>query len=206
MIITKIADGRGKKKHIHIDDEYAFTLNEDFLYTTSLSVGSDITQDEIDKIKSDYESYRTKHRAMDLLSRRSHSAKELEGKLMRKASKENARSAVEKMQQLGFIDDESFAVSYANELWTRKHFARSRIKRELLLKGVDSEIADKTVSELEGDERERIRELIDKKYLARMADEKGRNSLFSLLVRLGYAYSDIRCVMSEFKDIEFYED
>lgn len=204
MTVTKIADGRGKKKHIHIDDEYAFTLNEDFLLMTGVCVGSEFTQDGIDKIKSDYDAYRTKHRAMDLLSRRSHSAKELEGKLMRKTSRENARSAVEKMQELGFIDDEGFASAYANELWTRKHFARSRIKRELLLKGVDSEIAENAVSELEGDERERIRTLIEKKYMSRMADEKGRNSLFSLFVRLGYAYSDIRSVMSN--DIEFYED
>ena len=206
MTVTKIADGRGKKKHIHIDDEYAFTLNEDFLFMTSLSVGSEITQDEIDKIKSDYDAFCTKHRAMDLLSRRSHSAKELESKLMRKTSKENARSAVEKMQELGFIDDESFATSYANELWARKFFSRSRIKRELLFKGVDSEIADIAVAELDGDERERIRTLIEKKYMSRMMDEKGRNSLFSLLVRLGYSYSDIRSVMNEFKDIEFYED
>lgn len=206
MTVTKIADGRGKKKHIHIDDEYAFTLNEDFLFMTTLSVGSELTQDEIDKIKSDYDAFRTKHRAMDLLSRRSHSAKELEVKLMRKTSKENAQSAVEKMQELGFIDDESFAISYANELWTRKHFSRSRIRRELLLKGVDSEVADVAVAELDGDERERIRTLIDKKYLSRMSDEKGRNSLFSLLVRLGYSYSDIRSVMGEFKDLEFYED
>ena len=206
MTVTKIADGRGKKKHIHIDDEYAFTLNEDFLFMTPISVGSELTQDEIDKIKSDYDAFRTKHRAMDLLSRRSHSAKELEVKLMRKTSKENAQSAVEKMQELGFIDDESFAISYANELWTRKHFSRSRIRRELLLKGVDSEVADVAVAELDGDERERIRTLIDKKYLSRMSDEKGRNSLFSLLVRLGYSYSDIRSVMGEFKDLEFYED
>lgn len=206
MTVTKIADGRGKKKHIHIDDEYAFTINEDFLFMTTLSVGSELTQDEIDKIKSDYDAFRTKHRAMDLLSRRSHSAKELEVKLMRKTSKENAQSAVEKMQELGFIDDESFAISYANELWTRKYFSRSRIRRELLLKGVDSEIADIAVAELDGDERERIRTLIEKKYMQRMADEKGRNSLFSLLVRLGYSYSDIRSIMSEFKGLEFYED
>ncbi|MBR5773935.1 MAG: regulatory protein RecX, partial [Clostridia bacterium] len=129
-----------------------------------------------------------------------------EGKLMRKTSKENARSAVEKMEELGFIDDESYARTYAEELWTRRHFARSRIRHELLSKGVDREIADNVIAELDGDERERIRIVIEKKYLSRMATEKGRNTLFSLLVRLGYTYSDIRSVMNEFKDIEFYED
>lgn len=206
MTVTKIADGRGKKKHIHIDDEYAFTLNEDFLFMTSLTVGAELTQDEIDEIKSEYEAFCAKHRAMDLLSRRSHSAKELETKLMRRTSRENARSAVEKMEKLGFIDDESFARSYAYELWHRKYFSFSRIKRELSLKGIDREIADIVVSELDGDEHEHMRELIEKKYLSRMSDEKGRNSLFSLLVRLGYGYSDIRSVMNEFKDVKFYED
>lgn len=206
MTVTKIADGRSKKKHIHIDDEYAFTLNEDFLFMTGLSVGTELTQDEIDQIKFEYDAFCTKHRAMDLLSRRSHSAKELETKLMRKTSKENARMAVEKMEELGFIDDESFARSYASELWNRKYFSFSRIKRELLLKGVDRDIADIVISELDGDERERIRELVENKYLSRMNDEKGRNSLFSLLVRLGYNYSDIRSVMNEFKNVEFYED
>ena len=206
MTVTKITDGRGKKKHIHIDDEYAFTLNEDFLFMTNLSVGAELTQDEIDDIKSQYEAFCTKHRAMDLLSRRSHSAKELEAKLMRKTSRENALSAVEKMEELGFIDDESYARSYASELWNRKYFSLSRIKRELLLKGVDRDIAEAVIDELAGDECDRIRTLINKKYLSRMSSEKGRNSLFSLLVRLGYSYSDIRSVMNEFKDIEFYED
>ncbi len=206
MVVTKIADGRGKKKHIHLDDEYAFTINEDFLFMTNLTVGHEYTEDEIEDIKAQYSAYCTKNRAMDLLSRRSHSAKELETKLMRKSSKENARLAVEKMEELGFIDDEGFARSYASELWTRKYFSSSRIRRELLLKGVDGEIADAVIEELDGNERERIYELVEKKYLSRMTTEKGRSSLFSLLVRLGYSYSDIRSVMNEFKNVEFYED
>ena len=206
MTVTGIADGRGKKKHIHLDGEYAFTLNEEFLFMTNVSVGCELSEDEVEKIKSDYATYRAKNRALDLLSMRAHSEKELKTKLMRKVDKENAEIAVEKMRQLGYIDDESFAKTYANELWLRKHFSRSRIKHELLFKGVSSEVADNTISELDGDERDRIRVLIEKKYLSRMATEKGRNSLFSLFVRLGYSYSDIRSVMSEFDNSEYYED
>ena len=206
MTVTDIVDGRGKKKHIHLDGEYAFTLNEEFLFMSKVSVGCELSEDEVEKIKSDYATYRAKNRALDLLSMRAHSAKELKTKLMRKVDKENAEIAVEKMRELGYIDDEGFATTYANELWTRKYFSRSRIKHELLLKGVDSEIAEIAISELSGEERERIRTLIEKKYLSRMATEMGRGSLFSLLVRLGYSYSDVRSVMSEFENIEFYED
>lgn len=206
MTVTEIADGRGKKKHIHLDGEYAFTLNEEFLVMSKVAVGCELSDDDVEKIKSDYAAYRAKNRALDLLSMRAHSAKELKTKLMRRVDKENAELAVEKMQELGYIDDESFARTYANELWTRKHFSRSRVKHELLLKGVDSEIAQSVIAELEGDERGRIRTLINKKYSSRMATEKGRNALFSLLVRLGYGYSDVRSVMSEFENVEFYEE
>ena len=205
MTVTQIADGRGVKKHIHIDGEYSFTVDNDFLSMSGIYVGLQLDDEYIEKLKADYQLYRTKKRALDLLSRRSHSAYELKTKLKQRSSEEDASAAVQRMEELGYIDDRSFAENYARELWERKFFARSRIKRELFAKGVSSDIADDVIEGFDDDEKERIRLIISKKYVLKLRDEKGRNSVFSQLARLGYSYSDIRSVMSEYSDIDFFE-
>ena len=201
MTVTQISDGRGVKKHIHIDGEYSFTVDGEYLLKCGIFVGEELTEEKIEEIKAGYEKHCAQKRALGLLSRRSHSAKELRTKLMTRTSAENADAVVEKMKDYGYVDDERFAEIYADELWERKLFSQSRIRRELILKGIDRDTADSVVEKYECDEKERIREIIESRYYLKLSTEKGRRSLFALLVRLGYSYGDIRASFGEYDDL-----
>ena len=206
MTVTKIADGRGVKKHIYLDGEYSFTLDVEYLIKSGVFVGDELDDTDVEIIKDGYKTHCAEKRARNLLSRRSHSSKELKTKLMSKTDAENADAVVEKMKDYGYVNDERYAEIYANELWERKLFSPSRIKRELISKGVDSEIAEAAAMEYDCDEKERIHQIIESKYVLKTKTEKGRKNLFALLIRLGYGYSNVRSVLSEYTDEEYYEE
>ena len=65
------------------------------------------------------------------------------------------------------------------------------------LKGLTKEVIDIALEEYEEGVEERLRKLIEKKYLRIMTDEKGVNRAKNALVRYGYDYSDINKVFRE---------
>ena len=70
---------------------------------------------------------------------------------------------------------------------------------ELARKGIDRELTDEILESIDVDEREQIREVIEKKYI-NLNDEKIKRRAFSALQRLGYRFDDIRAVFEEYTE------
>ena len=51
------------------------------------------------------------------------------------------------------------------------------------------------------DPREKLREIVERKYQDRLGDEKGYRRTVAALQRLGYGYEDIRAVLREFSQV-----
>lgn len=81
---------------------------------------------------------------------------------------------------------------------------QKRIEQELRQRGISRETACECTEELDGDDAERIKKLLETKFAGRFFDEKGRRRTFNALTRLGYGYSDIRSAMRQAD--EEYED
>ncbi len=78
--------------------------------------------------------------AMDLLSRREHSYKELYAKLtVRKFDADDITQALDRLQSENLLNDERFTESYIH-FRVMKGFGPLRIKSELTEKGVDNEL------------------------------------------------------------------
>ncbi len=197
MIVTA-KKGKGSKMHISVDNAYLLTVTEDFWFSGSVRSGDEISEEEYEVFREKANASRTYSKALDLISRRDHSQKELENKLARTADRESAKAAALRLADIGLVNDEIYAKKLADELFRRKGFSPSRIRMELIQKGISSEIADKTAGSIDFDPQERIIELLNLKFLRQLSDEKGKLRVFNTLVRLGYSYSDIRCAMCEF--------
>ena len=201
-----VKNGRNNKIHIFSDDEYSLTVDSEYWYTSQWCTRKEIDEDEFEELKEDIENRRAWNSALDLLSIRSHSKKELVMKLRRRYSQNAAELAAEKAVGLGLLDDEGFAEMYAKELLERKKFGISRIKNELRLKGISSQIIESTISSLDIDAKESIISLIERKYARKLTDEKGRRSVIAALQRLGYSYSDIMSALREVSECDEYEE
>ena len=183
--------GKGDKIHISIDGEYALTVDEMYFASLYLKDGQEISEDEYAELEETVNIRRAYNCAVSLLSRRDHSKKELMRKLKEKGYSKGAEAAVEKLVNSGYVDDERFCRLYASELIRLKGYGKKRVEQELYLKGVDREIVSGVLDEISFD-TDRLSDIIKRKYLAKMTDEKGRQKAFNALLRLGYSFSEIR--------------
>ena len=117
---------------------------------------------------------------------------------------EFAREAVERLEEMGYVNDERYAHTLAQELYERRGMGKKRIEQELRQRGISRETASECAEELDGDDVERIKNLLETKFVGKFSDEKGRRRTFNALTRLGYGYSDIRSAMRAMD--EEYED
>ena len=198
MLITAIEKRRKMLSALFLDGEFAVNIDTETLLQFRYTIGMDITDEQLHELILASDARRANEKALYFLEYRSHSKKELIEKIQRTTSKEAARSAADRMEELGLVNDEEFAKRYAAELFNRKGFASRRAQYELLQKGIDKEMIAQVVEELEPDPVEKIKEIIEKKYLRYLQDEKGYRRAVNGLQRLGYRYEDIKQAISCF--------
>lgn len=190
-------NGRLHKIHIYVDGEYRLTVDDAFWFSERWHNLKEVNDEELAALTETVGSRRAFQSALDLLSRRDHSKKELLQKLSVKYTKAQAEEAVEQAQAAGLLDETRFAENYAQELYTRKGFGLRRIQMELTRKGIPREIAENALETLDKDDENRIIVLLREKYRdALTGDEKAKRRAVNALLRRGYSYSDIRSAVS----------
>ena len=143
---------------------------------------------------------KAKERALYLLDYRDHSYKELYDKLRKNYSPEICSEVMDKMSEIGAVNDRRYAEHYARYLFEVKREGKYKARFELQKKGIDKEIIDELMALYEDDTTIRLKELVEKKYARYLSDEKGVQKVFNALVRYGYSYSDVREVIREYLD------
>ena len=113
--------------------------------------------------------------------------------------KNRREKAVERMEELGLVNDENFARRYAEQLLFSKHNAPRGAVRQLVQKGIDRELAEEIIEEIDFDPCDGIRAVIDRKY-KNINDEKIRRRAVAALQRLGYGWDDIKTVLREYTE------
>ncbi len=191
--------GKGDKIHISIDGEYRLTVDEMYFASLYLKDGQEISEEEYLELESTVNQRRAYNCAVSLLSRRDHSERELLHKLREKGYSDGAEAAIEKLKISGYVDDERFCRIFAGELIRLKGYGRRRVEQELYRKGVSRETVTNILEEIAFDS-EKLTDIIRRKHLSRMTDEKGRKKAVDALIRLGYSYGEIRDALKEIDD------
>ena len=191
MIITH-TKGRGSKIHLHLDGEYQITTDVDFWAENFIKDGTDIDEDEWQELVVKINYKKAVNKCYDLLSRRDHSVKELRIKLLRTIDEVSAEKAIERMLELGYLNDEHYADVLFKHLRDDKKMSSSFIKQEMRKRGISAEIIDNLFEENEVDNVSSVCELILTKYERKLNQEGGRDKVFDAIQRKGFKYSDIK--------------
>ena len=85
-------------------------------------------------------------KALNLISRRQHAARELEFKLARKFERPVIRRVLARLSELGHVDDPAFAREYARQRFERSPHARLAVVSELIKRGVRRDTAQEAVA------------------------------------------------------------
>lgn len=203
MRITAIKPRRKSLSAVYIDGEFAVNLDTRTLLENRVDVGRELDDDELHEIVKLSEENRAKEKALWLISYRSHSKKELTDKIRRTAGAEAAEKAADRMEELGLVNDEDFARRYADKLIFTKKMSKRAAMTELNRKGIDREISEQILDEIEVDYQEQITEFLLKKY-KNLGDEKIRRRATAALQRLGYGWDDIRRALRSLEEDNYY--
>ena len=197
MKITDIRPRRKGLSAVYIDGEYALSLDTQTLLEHRIDIGREFDDEELHDLIESSNERRAKEKALWLISYRSHSKKELRDKISRTCDRQSAEKAVERMEELGLVNDRDYAERCAQTLIFTKHMSKRGAAMELRRKGIESEIIDEVLGHIEVDEREQIQAVIERKY-PKIDDEKIRRRAVAALQRLGYGWEDIKAVIESF--------
>jgi regulatory protein len=140
-------------------------------------------------------------RALDLgyayLNRREHTVAEVRAQLERKGvSPELIDLAVRTFAEQGFLDDERFAQLFVSDKRELEQWGSDRIRRGLLARGIDRELAERAVApggghadpfaDEEPTELERALELLRRRFPDPPRERRERDRALGVLVRKGY--------------------
>ncbi len=188
-ISTKTAKN-GKIK-IYADGEELFTVPAVIWYSSHLKDGDEVTTEELSLLKEQGDSSSAFDSAMRMLSLRAHSENELKQKLSMKYSPRAARATIDRLKELGLIDDEKFALLFAEELYNRKGYAPKRILLELKSRGINDNYAENALNALDIDKEIGIIKVIEKYRLTSDSSPKEKDRVIRRLLNMGYSYQDI---------------
>ena len=139
--------------------------------------------------------------ALDQLAVRQRSEQELRTVFKRRnVPADVADEVIERFTEVGLIDDASFAQALAESRSKHSLRGRTRIRQELQAKGVEREIADEVLAELDPEqEREAALQLAQRRLrsMARLETQVARRRLAGVLARRGFSGSIVSSVLAE---------
>lgn len=197
MLITAIEPRKKCMSAVYIDGEFAMKLDTQTLMEQHIRPGTELDDEQLHTLIGLSDTRRAKEKALNLISYRDHSKKELTDKIRRTCSDQAAQQAADRMEELGLVDDGAFARRYAQELVYKKHLSPMAAAHKLREKGISRELAEEVLNECEIPAGEQVKTLLQGKYANKIQDEKSRRRTVAALQRMGYRWGDIKPVLEE---------
>jgi len=146
--------------------------------------------------------------AVGALSRKMRTVAELK-RLMRERVRlqengnELIETVVERLKQQKYLNDTQYATSYTQYRQENEKFGRMRVVQDLKVKGVHSDVIEKTVgAAYSGVNEEKLaREFLQKKRTKKPKDQKESARVFRMMVRAGFSSRAIIKVLKSW-DVE----
>ena len=127
----------------------------------------------------------------------------------REVPEDAAETVLDRLTEVGLIDDEAFANAWVSSRQSGRGLARRALKAELRAKGVDDDVAATAVEAVDDDdERETARRLVDRKLpgMRRLDRATATRRLMGMLARKGYSGGLAAGVVREALDADGADD
>jgi regulatory protein len=193
MRITAIKQQERLKSRysIYVDEKYAFSLSADTLLAERIVPGQELDDNQLKAYKKLSGEDKAYGLALSYVVRRMRSEWELRDYFRRKEyDAALADQLIERLRKLNMVDDKAFADAWVRNRRLLKSTSKRRLAQELRQKHVADATIENALQEDEADEREVLRELVDRKR--RQSKYQDNMKLMQYLARQGFAYSDIK--------------
>lgn len=138
------------------------------------------------------------NKAIQLLSRREYSFKELSQKLARSSEGADIASVLNRLEEEGYLSDHRFCESFVRMRVGQGH-GLIRIRFDLKQKGITSELLNRCLDELDIDWFAQAEELYRRKYREPLADKgfKERSKRMRFMSQRGFSIDEIQFAIEQ---------
>ncbi|MCA9376934.1 RecX family transcriptional regulator [Candidatus Nomurabacteria bacterium] len=212
MKITRLEYQQKDQSRVNVYSEngYEFSIHAGLLVKRQLSIGVELSDDQITEIITEDLSYRLRSRAIDYLARGPKSIKQMNDHLIKIAKerisdwsgvKENSidleglvDATLSKLVAEGLLDDREFTRIYLGSLLARKNYSTIELCSKLYRYGIAQSIVDEVMTEIELDEVAMARGALEKRYHKKTL-ERSDTKMIQFLQRKGYNWDVISELM-----------
>lgn len=182
---------------MHLDGVPVLELSDWTIGKCGLRTGDDLDEPTVDKIKSTEAETQAKNIAINYLSYRQRSSKEIIDHLTKKGfTHKCAEDVTRQLQSARMVNDLEFARAFVRDRIKRKPTGQALLRTQLLAKGITSSMTDMVLAELISPQSQQASALQAAKhkiqvtqYSKRNIDtEKRKKRLLDFLLRRGFSY------------------
>ena len=139
-----------------------------------------------------------KEHALALLNRRDYSREELLKKLLEKGEEpEAAEAAVERLTELGFVDDARYARLIVRH-YAAKGYGPRCVKQELHHRGIPAELFDEAMEQMP-EQDETVDRLLRSRLKSEAPDRGELKKASDFLLRKGYSWDEINAALRRYQ-------
>jgi regulatory protein len=209
MKITSISvQARDKNRvNVSVDGKYRFSLDITQVADLGIRVGKEYEEAELVALEEESQFGKLYTRALEYCLSRPHSRQEVQQYLYRKTRPKRIKTGelkdgvsvaltervFSRLDERGYLNDESFARYWAENRQLRKGISQRKLQAELRAKGVSPAIIEEAIGNNERDDSDELKKVIEKK--ARRYDDPQK--LIAYLARQGFSYDDIKSALAE---------
>lgn len=189
---------------VFINDRFAFGVNRDVVLEFGLKKGLDLTVEMQRAILESEGHHRARSTALRYISYRDRSVQEIRTRLERSSYPESViESTIDYLKTSGLLNDDAFAIAYAEGRFRSGGYGPLRVRRDLRRKGIDDAAVDRALEEVfsEADEMITTMRTLGRRRWEKLArekdDRKRRKKVYDYLVRRGFPYAEVLNVLEE---------
>ncbi len=205
MTIVKLEPSKhvAERWLVWFEDGSFLRVSEGEVVSFALYQGMEVTDELYDRLSAAAVCSTARSKALDYISHRPLSRKELTDKLTARpprgkdgrerppiADEALAEEVCDWLEDLGYLNDAEYAKTVARH-YSAKGYGVHKVKDELYRRGVPRALWDQALSEAE-DPEEGVDAFLQKRFKGRAPDQKELKKAADALARRGYNWNDIR--------------
>lgn len=190
MRITSLKQTTAEHVTVVLEDESEVKTTLGTVTELRLFAGRELSDRDMDILRRESKKALSREKALELVSQRQMSARELNKKLRDKgADEETADYCVQWIMERGLLDEERYAAAIVRH-YAAKGYGEGRVRQELMRRGVPRDLWDDALSAMPED-TSRLDRLVASK-LRDPGDRDAVRKLSASLYRRGYSGEEIR--------------
>ena len=181
-----------------LEDNTILRMGENEVIDFALYAGKELKDEETAALLGSVQRSARKEKAIELLSRKPQSRRELERKLLQWQADEDETAALcDRMEELGYLNDAEYAAKVVRH-YSIKGFGVRKLRDELYRRGVPRDLWDEALEQAQASD-DAIDAFVAKKLAGKNPDQKELKKVSDALARRGFSWSDISAALERYR-------